>query len=102
VTVTVTFVTAPSGSYTVAQANVGVNATLAPGNGATGLQFGFSTSPTATPTTWTAAILVNTESTGDTFWGAYVTMPATAGTYYCWAQAIGVAAYAVSAAITVS
>jgi hypothetical protein len=102
VTVTVTFVTAPSGSYTVAQANVGVNATLDPGNAATGLQFGFSTSPTAPPTTWTAAILVNTESTGDTFWGAYVTMPATAGTYYCWAQAIGVAAYAVSAAITVS
>jgi hypothetical protein len=101
-TVTVTFVTAPSGSYTVGQANVGVNATLDPGTAASGLQFGFSTSPTVAPTAWTAGILVNTESSGDTFWGAYVTAPATAGTYYCWAQAIGAAAAAVSAAITVS
>jgi hypothetical protein len=100
--VTVTFVTAPSGTYTVGQANVGVNATLDPGTAATGLQFGFSTSAITAPTTWTAAVLVNTESSGDTFWGAYVTMPATAGTYYCWAQAIGGAASAVSAALTVS
>jgi hypothetical protein len=100
--VTVTFVTAPSGSYTVGQPNVGVNATLHPGTAATGLQFGFSTSPTVAPTSWNAGILVNTESTGDTFWGAYVTMPATAATYYCWAQAIGGAASAISAAITVS
>jgi hypothetical protein len=100
--VTVTFVTAPSGTYTVGQANVGVNASLDPGTAATGLQFGFSTSTITAPTTWTAAVLVNTESSGDTFWGAYVTMPATAGTYYCWAQAIGGAASAVSAAITVS
>jgi hypothetical protein len=101
-TVTVTFMTVPSGSYAVSQANVGVNAILDPGDAATGLQFGFSTSPTAAPTTWTAAILVNTQSSGDTFWGAYITMPATAGAYYCWAQAIGGAASAVSAAIIVS
>ena len=97
-----TFVTAPSGSYAVGQTSIPVNATLDPGNAASGLQFGFSTSPTVAPTTWTAAILVNTESTGDTFWGAYVTMPATAGTYYCWAQTIDGAASAVSAAITAS
>ena len=102
VTVTVTFDTAPSGAYTVDQANVGVNATLDPGTAATGLQFGFSTSTATAPASWTAGILVNTEGNGDTFWGAYVTMPATAGTYYCWAQAIGGAASAVSAAITVS
>jgi hypothetical protein len=101
-TVTVTFVTAPSGSYAVNQANVGVNATLDPGTAATGLQFGFSTSPTTAPASWTAGTLVNTESNGDTFWGAYLTMPATAGTYYCWAQAIGGAASAVSTALTVS
>jgi hypothetical protein len=100
--VTVTFVTAPSGSYTPGQANVGVNATLDPGTAATGLQFGFSSTPAVAPTAWTAGTLVNTESSGDTFWGAYVTMPATAGTYYCWAQAIGGAASAISAAITVS
>jgi hypothetical protein len=100
--VTVTFVTAPSGSYTVGQPNIGVNATLDPGTAATGLQFGFSASPTVAPTTWTAGVLVNTESGGATFWGAYVTMPVTSGAYYCWAQAIGGAAAAVSAAITVS
>jgi hypothetical protein len=101
-TVTVTFVTAPSGSYAVNQANVGVNATLDPGTAATGLQFGFSTSATTAPTSWTAGTLVNTESNGDTFWGAYLTMPATAGTYYCWAQAIGGVASAISSALTVS
>jgi hypothetical protein len=100
--VTVTFVTAPSGSYAVNQANIGVNATLDPGTAATGLQFGFSNSSTTAPTTWTAGTLVNTEGSGDTFWGAYLTMPATAGTYYCWAQAIGGAASAVSAAVTAS
>jgi hypothetical protein len=100
--VTVTFVTAPSGSYTLGQTNIGVNATLDPGTAATGLQFGFSDSASAVPTSWTVGTLVNTESNGDTFWGAYLTMPVTAGTYYCWVQAIGGAASAVSAAITVS
>jgi hypothetical protein len=100
--VTVTFVTAPSGSYGVGQTSIPVNATLDPGTAASGLQFGFSTSPTVAPTAWTAAVLVNTETNGDTFWGAYVTMPATAGTYYCWAQTIDATASAVSAAITAS
>ena len=100
--VAVTFVTAPSGSYTAGQANVGVNATLAPGTAASGLQFGFSTTSSSAPNTWTAAILINTEGNGDTFWGAYITMPATTGTYYCWAEAIGGTASAVSTAITVS
>jgi hypothetical protein len=100
--VTVAFVTAPSGSYTPGQASVGVNATLDPGTAASGLQFGFSTSVTVAPTAWTAAALVNTQSNGATFWGAYLTMPASAGTYYCWAQTIGGAASAVSAAFVVT
>jgi hypothetical protein len=100
--VTLAFVTAPSGSYTPGQASVGVNATLDPGTAASGVQFGFSTSASVAPTSWTAGTLVNTESNGATFWGAYLTMPATAGTYYCWAQAIGGAASVVSAAFVVS
>jgi hypothetical protein len=100
--VTVAFVTAPSGSYARAQTGVAVNATLYPGTAATGLQFGFSTSVTAAPTTWTAAVLVNTQSSGATFWGTYLTMPSAAGTYYCWAQAVGGAASAVSAAVVVT
>jgi hypothetical protein len=97
-----TFDTVPSGSYAPSQPNVGVNATLAPGTAATGVNFGFSTSATVAPTSWTAGILVNTENTGDTFWGAFVTMPATAGTYFCWAQTADGVASAVSAAITVT
>jgi hypothetical protein len=100
--VTVAFVTAPSGSYAPAQTGVAVNATLSPGTAATGLQFGFSTSVTAAPTAWTAAVLVNTQSSGATFWGTYLTMPSAAGTYYCWAQAVGGAASAVSAAFVVT
>ncbi|MBW4023631.1 MAG: hypothetical protein HIU92_10930 [Proteobacteria bacterium] len=100
--VTVTFQTAPSGSYAAGQANIGVSGTLHPGNAAPGLQFGFSTSASVAPSSWTAATLVNTESNGDTFWGAYVTMPTTAGTYYCWAQAVGGAASAITASIVVA
>ena len=100
--VTVAFVTAPSGSYTPGQTGVPVNATLNPGTAASGLQFGFSTSVTVAPTAWTAGVLVNTQSSGATFWGTYLTMPSTAGTYYCWVQAIGGAAAAVGAAIVVT
>jgi hypothetical protein len=100
--VAVAFVTAPSGTYTVSQANVGVNATLDPGSGASGVQFGISASATVAPTSWTAASLVNTESNGDTFWGVYLTMPATAGTYFCWVETVTGTASAVSGAFTVS
>lgn len=99
---TLTFQAAPSGSYAVGQANVGVNATLDPGTAASGVQFGISASATTAPTTWTAAALVNTQSNGDTFWGAYLTMPGAAGTYYCWGETVDGATTVVSAAFTVA
>jgi len=97
-----TFQTAPSGSYAPSQAGVGVNATLDPGTAGNGVQFGISASPTSAPASWTAGLLVNTQANGDTFWGAYLTMPATPGTYYCWAATVDEATTAVSAAFTVS
>ncbi|WP_419757344.1 hypothetical protein [Acidisoma sp.] len=100
-TATIAFVTAPSGSYTNGQGSIAVNATLFPGTAAAGIQFGFSNSPTVAPTSWTAGVLVNTESSGATFWGAYLTAPGTAGTYFCWAQALANSASAISAAIIV-
>jgi len=97
-----TFQTAPSGSYTASQANVGVNALLAPGMAASGVQFGISASATSPPTSWTAASLVNTQSNGDTFWGAYLTMPAAPGSYYCWGETTDGATSTVSPSFTVS
>ncbi|HTI02540.1 MAG TPA: hypothetical protein VL752_16440, partial [Acidisoma sp.] len=82
--------------------NVGVNATLDPGGAASGVQFGISSSATTAPTSWTAAVLVNTQSNGDTFWGAYLTMPGAAGTYYCWAETVDGTTTVVSAAFTVA
>lgn len=99
---TLTFQTAPSGSYAVGQASVGVNAILDPGTAASGVQFGISASATTAPTSWTAAVLVNTQSNGDTFWGAYLTMPSTAGSYYCWGETVDGATSTVSAAFTVA
>jgi hypothetical protein len=101
-TATLTFVTAPSGSYTTGQTNVGVNATLDPGTASTSVQFGISTSQTSAPQGWTAGALVNTQSNGDTFWGTYLTMPSTAGTYYCWVETGDGLTSSVSAAFTVS
>lgn len=99
---TLTFATAPSGSYSVGQANVGVNAVLDPGSAASAVNFGVSTSATTPPGSWTAGTLVNTQSNGDTFWGAYLTMPATGGTYYGWVETADGSIFAVSAAFTVS
>jgi hypothetical protein len=99
---TLTFQSAPAGSYAAGQASVGVNATLDPGNAASGVQFGLSASATTGPTSWTAAALVNTQSNGDTFWGAYLTMPGTAGTYYCWGATVDGATTVVSAAFAVA
>jgi hypothetical protein len=101
-TVTVTFVTAPSGSYTEGQGSVGVNATLDPGTAASGVNFGISSSATVAPASWGAATLINTQSNGDTFWGAFLTMPGVAGTYFAWAETADGAAHTVSAAFTVS
>ena len=101
-TATFTFVTAPSGSYTPGQAGVGVNATLSPGSAASAVQFGISSSASTAPTSWTAGALVNTQSNGDTFWGAYVTMPTGAGSYYCWVESADGTIGGVSPAFTVT
>ena len=69
----------PNGPYTHASGSIGVNAQVSPASAA--IQFGFSLSATTPPTSWTAAILVNTN-----LWGAYVPTPPTAGTWYVWAE----------------
>jgi hypothetical protein len=69
----------PSGQYTHGSGSIGVNAQVSPASAA--IQFGFSLSATTPPASWTAAILVNTN-----LWGAYVPTPATAGTWYVWAE----------------
>jgi hypothetical protein len=70
---------APSGSYTHGSGAIGVNAHVSPASAP--IQFGFSTSATTPPASWTQAILVNTD-----LWGAYVPTPSTAGTWYVWAE----------------
>ena len=69
----------PSGSYVRGAGSIGVNAHITPGTAA--VQFGFSTSATVPPATWTVATYVNTD-----LWGAYVSTPATAGTWYAWVE----------------
>ncbi len=68
----------PSGSYTHGTGAIGVNVHVTPATAA--VQFGFSTSATIAPSSWTAGSFVNTD-----LWGAYVPTPATAGTWYVWA-----------------
>lgn len=99
---TLTFVTAPSGSYSAGQTGVGVNAILDAGSAASSVQFGISSSTTIAPLSWTAGSLVNTQSNGDTFWGSYLTMPVTTGTYYCWAETGDGLTTGLSGAFTVS
>ena len=69
----------PSGTYTRASGSIGVNAHVSPA--ASAIQFGFSLSASTPPSSWTAAILVNTD-----LWGAYVPTPAMAGNWYVWAE----------------
>jgi hypothetical protein len=69
----------PSGPYIHATGAIGVNAQVLPGSAA--IQFGLSLSAATPPTSWTAAVLVNTN-----LWGAYVPVPATAGSWYVWAE----------------
>ena len=69
---------APYGSYTHGSGVIGVNVHVTPSTA--GVQFGFSTSATVAPSSWTAGSFVNTN-----LWGAYVPTPATAGTWYAWA-----------------
>jgi hypothetical protein len=70
---------APTGSYVHASGTIGVNAHVTPSTAA--VQFGFSTSATVPPTTWTAGGFVNTD-----LWGAFVPIPATAGSWYAWCE----------------
>ena len=79
----------PSGPYTHGSGAIGVNAQIAPA--ASPVQFGFSLSATTPPSSWTAAALVNSN-----LWGAYVPTPATAGTWYTWAEGLDGSAPTVS------
>ena len=71
----------PSGSYSVGGGSIGVNAHVTPSSAA--VQFGFSASSTIPPAIWTQASYVNSD-----LWGAYISTPATAGTWYSWAEGI--------------
>jgi Fibronectin type III domain len=75
----VTWNMVPSGSYTHGAGSIGVNVHVNPANAP--VQFGFSTSSTIPPASWTQATLVNTD-----LWGAYVSTPAAAGTWYAWVE----------------
>lgn len=69
----------PSGSYTHGSGVIGINAHVTPA--AAAIQFGFSTSATVQPASWSAGSLVNTN-----LWGAFVPTPTTAGQWYAWAS----------------
>ena len=71
----------PSGSYVHGSGSIGVNAHVTPSTAA--VRFGFSTSATVPPAGWTVGTYVNTD-----LWGAYVSTPATAGTWYAWVEGI--------------
>jgi hypothetical protein len=79
----------PSGSYTHASGSIGVNAHVAPATSP--IQFGFSLSASSPPSSWTIAILVNTD-----LWGAYVPTPPTPGNWYTWAEGLDGSAAMVS------
>ncbi|WP_227307080.1 phage tail sheath protein [Acidisoma cellulosilyticum] len=101
-TTTLSFQTPPIGPYTASETNIGVNAMLAPGSATASIEFGWSTSATAAPASWTAGAYVNSQSNGDALYGAYLTAPATAGTYYGWVSTVDGSVHAVSSAVTVS
>jgi hypothetical protein len=75
--ISITWQLAPSGNYTIGGGSIGVNAHVNPADAP--VQVGVSNSAATPPTSWVAAIHVNSD-----FWGAYVPTPATAGTYYAW------------------
>ena len=77
--ISVTWNMVPSGNYTHGAGSIGVNVHVNPANAP--VQFGFSTSSTTPPASWTLATLVNTD-----LWGAYVSTPAVAGTWYAWVE----------------
>ncbi len=75
----ITWNVVPSGSYSAGSGSIGVNAHVNPSTAS--VQFGFSTSNQTPPSSWTAAILVNSD-----LWGAYVPTPPTAGSWYLWGE----------------
>jgi hypothetical protein len=77
--VSITWQTAPSGSFPHGTGTLGVNAHVNPGTAP--IQFGLSTSSTVPPATWTVAAYINSD-----FWGAFVATPASAGTWYAWVE----------------
>lgn len=77
--ISITWQTAPSGNFTHGAGTLGVNAHVNPGNAP--IQFGFSTSATVPPTSWTIATYINSD-----FWGAYVSTPPSAGAWYAWGE----------------
>jgi hypothetical protein len=79
----------PSGTYTHSSGSIGINAHVTPASSP--VQFGFSPSASTPPSSWTAAILVNTD-----LWGAYVPTPATPGTWYPWVEGLDGSAQTVS------
>lgn len=101
-TQTLSFQLAPSGSYSAGQSNIGVNAVLAPGSTTASIEFGWSSSATTPPSSWTAGVYVNSQANGDALYGAYLTAPTAAGTYYGWVSTSDGKVSAVSAAVTVS
>jgi hypothetical protein len=92
VSASVSFITwnlLPNGTYTHGSGAIGINAEVSPA--ASPVRFGFSLSATTPPSSWTAAALVNSN-----LWGAYVPTPATAGTWYTWAEGLDGSAPTVS------
>lgn len=77
----ITWVLLPTGTYTHGSGSIGVNAEVSPASAP--IQFGFSLSASAPPTSWTEATFVNTN-----LWGAYLPTPATAGSWYAWAEGL--------------
>ena len=75
----ITWEVVPSGSYAHGAGSIGINAHITPSSAA--VQFGFSTSSTVPPTSWVLAGFVNSN-----LWGAYVSIPAVAGTWFAWVE----------------
>jgi hypothetical protein len=75
----ITWQLVPTGTYAHGVGTIGINAHVNPA--AAPIQFGFSTSQTTPPSTWMAAVLVNSD-----LWGQYVPTPVTPGSWYAWAE----------------
>ena len=71
----------PAGTFVHGTGAIGVNAHVSPSSAP--VQFGFSTSLTLPPTSWTSGSYVNTD-----LWGAYVDTPSVPGTWFAWAEGI--------------